>query len=180
MFLTKEQYYKRRWFLAILFLLSGFCLLYLSYGLFYYNKDKSELTTKNTLPTVIKIEKTKIGDTPLDFLTIINNNEKFSASINDSILKQLSILYNLPDLNSFSFGNELVFEKGNKSYKYSYSDDRLYELEINGIKIITYQKKKPYMAYLILIIALAWISFQVSVLYRLKTKGIKVYDDYKS
>jgi hypothetical protein len=176
MILSKEQYYKRRWFLAILFLLMGFWLLYLSYGLFFYNKSEGELIKKTTPPAFFKIENVKISGTPMVFLTILNNDKKISSLIDDTIINNLSKIYNLPDLNRYSFGNELYFKNDTKSFKYSYAKDKLYELKIDEIKVLTYKKKKPFMAYIVLIIALGWISFQVWVLYILKTKGIKAYD----
>ncbi|MFD0993572.1 hypothetical protein [Tenacibaculum geojense] len=175
MILSKEHYYKRRWFLAILFLLMGFWLLYLSYGLFTYNKNKSELITKNSTPSIIKIEKIRISGSPSVALTIVNDNAKISAIINDDIINKLSEIYNLPDLNKYSFGSELIFNNNRKSYTYCYFKDRLYQLEINDVEVIVYNKSKSFMGFLVLIVALAWISFQIWVLYTLKTKGLKAY-----
>lgn len=176
MILSKEQYYKRRWFLAILFLIVGFLLLYLSYGIFSYNVSKDELIVKNKRPQLIKLALTGSNDSNSLILTVEDNEKKVSGIINDSLLRTFSKIFNIKDLNRYSFGNELSFtekELSGKEYRYSYRKDRLYELEINNVKILEYHKKEPTLGYIILIIALFWITFQVWIIYRLATKGIK-------
>ncbi|MFL1894054.1 hypothetical protein ACJRPK_00025 [Aquimarina sp. 2-A2] len=181
MILSKTQYYKRRWFLSILFLLVGFLLLYLSYGLFSYNKDKSDLTTMHTVPLSIKIEKIKISGSPSLVLSIENKEKEFSTIINDSALKKIVTIFHQPILNKYSFGDKVVLgsnNTNNKIYQYSYAEDKLYELEINGIKIIEYKKQTPILGYIVLIISIICISFQIWVIYILITKGISVYDQF--
>ncbi len=136
MFLSKEDYFKRRWFLAVLFILIGFMLLYLSYGLFYYNKDKSDLAIRYTIPKLIKIN--KIDDPPSVALTILNDKNKIvSAIINDSTFHKVALLFKQPALNKYSFGNQIIFNKSVvKTFKYSYYRGKLYELEIDGVKIV--------------------------------------------
>jgi hypothetical protein len=181
-FLSKKEYYKRRWFLAILFLLMGLLLLYLSYGIFSYNKNKSELITKNSAPSLIMIEKIRIGDSPFVALAILNDEKKkVSTVINDSVIDKLAFIFQQPTLNRYSFGSEIIFDKNivnDKQYSYSYSKNKLYELKIDGIKVIEYKKKSHFLGYLVLVVALVWIGFQIWVIYILATRGISVYDDF--
>src|SRR5690606_20813650 len=121
MILSKEQYYKRRWFLAILFLVVGFLLLYLSYGIFSYNVSKDELIIKNKRPQLIKLALTGSNDSNSLILTVEDNEKKVSGIINDSLLRTFSKIFNIKDLNRYSFGNELSFtekELSDKEYRY--------------------------------------------------------------
>ena len=181
MILSKEQYYKRRWFLAILFLIVGFLLLYLSYGIFSYNVSKDELIVKNESPQLIKLALTQANNSNSLILTVEDKENKISGIINDTIITTFSKVFNIDNLNRYNLGNGLVFtdkELLGKEYRYSYWRDRLYELEINNVKILEYHKKEPTLGYIVLIIALFWITFQVWIIYRLVTKGIKNYDQF--
>src|SRR5690606_35908530 len=128
MILSKEQYYKRRWFLAILFLIVGFLLLYLSYGIFSYNISKDELIVKNEVPQVIKLALTESNNSNSLILTVEDNEKKVSGIINDTIITTFSRVFNINNLNKYNLGNGLVFtgkELSGKEYRYSYWKDRL-------------------------------------------------------
>ena len=50
MILSKDKYYKRRWLLAILFMLIGFLLIYVGFAIFSYDKSRKELFFSNKVP----------------------------------------------------------------------------------------------------------------------------------
>lgn len=181
MFLSKQQYYNRRWFLSILFILVGFLLFYLGCNMLLFNKGKDELDKINETPSLIQIEKKDIGNSPSLILSVFYKRTKKETVISEFEVDKLALLFNQPDLNAYSFGNKAQFkgsQLANKTYRYTYYNDKLYELKINDIDIVNYKQNKPILGYVILIISILWMSFQVRSIFILITRGTKVYDDF--
>lgn len=171
--LSKEQYYKRRWFLSILFLYFGLWLIYMAYGMFEYNKNKEDLAIGTEVPLKIFIEKSSGTDN--SYLTLIFLNGKIGCVIEQYEKDKLKSFANLGKLieNEKPINSSLL---NGFSFEYRYWKDRLYELKIDNNTIIEFKKGKNTIAYVIFIVGLFWTSFQGWVITTLITKGITVYD----
>ncbi|MBT2160029.1 hypothetical protein [Zobellia barbeyronii] len=173
MILSKEKYYQRRWFLAILFLLSGIWLIYMAYGMFGYHRDKEELSKGNTVPLKFLIEKSE--STKNRFVVLFIENKKIGSVIEES---EIDKMIGLTGKKNFAIIDSPVLrnELSEISFEYLYWNDKLYELKVNGNTVIEYKKESKFLAYLFLTIGIFWTSFQIWVIVTLATKGVSVYD----
>lgn len=171
--LTKENYYTRRWFLAVLFLISGLWLTYSAIGMFGYHRNKEELNKGITVPEKMLIEKSK--STKNKFVSIFLENKKIGSVIEETAIEKM---IELTGNREFTIIDSPVLssELNNLSFEYLYWKDKIYELKINDHTIIEYKKEGKSLAYLFLTIGIIWTSFQVWVIITLVTKGISVYD----
>lgn len=175
--LSKEQYYKRRWFLSILFLFSGLWLSYMAYGIFEYNKNKEELALGTEVPVKMFIEKS--SETDNRFLNLVFENGKIGTVIEQDEIEKMKSVTNLNELivNSIPINNSFLSDF---SFEYRYWKDKLYELKINNNIIVEFKKRNNTIAYVVLIAGLLWTAFQVWVLITLASKGVSIYNrDFK-
>lgn len=171
--LTKEHYYKRRWFTTILFLISGFWLTYMAYGMFGFHRNKEELNKGKTVPLKILIEKTESSKNK--YIELFFENTKIGSVIEQNEIERLIELTGKNDLAILN-SPVLFNETTNISFEYFYWKDKMYELKVNENIIIQYKKESKSLAYSFLTIGILWTSFQIWVIYTLATKGLSVYD----
>ena len=174
MVLNKEQYYKRRWFLTILFLISGLWLIYVSYGIFSYNKNKEELHLNSNIPELLEI---KNNDKDYKSLYLKFDDNSVSSVIKDAEINKITSILKE---NNINHGNSLKLNKNelkNFDFRFLYWKDKLYELKINDEIIIPFKKGNNKIAYIVLGIGIIWTGFQLWALFTLITKGRKVYDE---
>lgn len=171
--LSKEQFYKRRWFLAILFLMSGLWLIYMAYGMFGYHKAKEDLIFSTTKPVEFYIEKS--DETKNRFLYLVLTNKKISAVVEQYQIDLLQSIMKIDEYNSNSLKKN-SFELNDFSFEYRYWKDRLYELKVNKNVIIEFEKVDKTIAFVVLGIGILWTAFQAWVIFTLSTKGISIYD----
>ncbi|MEO0525857.1 MAG: hypothetical protein AAFZ89_01455 [Bacteroidota bacterium] len=177
--MSKEQYYKRRWFLAILFLGLGLWLLYLGYSMLGYNKEKDELFSSTDTPCGIEIKYDKTGKYRNIHLVHCNTTNSISSVLDKNEHDKLwyvieKKIKQIGNKNSFSLEhNELKV----LDYQYLFWKDKLYELKIDNETIIAYEMGSNKIAHTVLTVGLLWTGFQVWIIYTLLTKGRKVYDE---
>lgn len=172
--LTKEKYFKRRWFLSVLFLLSGLWLIYSAYGMFTYHKNKEELIKGVTIPSKILIEKSE--STKNKFVALFLQNKKIGSVIEQKGIEKIIELTGKEELgitNSPVLSNQLT----GVAFEYLYWKDKIYELKINNDTIIEFKEEGNYLAYLFLAIGILWTGFQAWVIITLIKKGVSVYDE---
>lgn len=173
--LSKKTYYQRRWLKSVVWFL--FSIVAIVYGIIGLNniKEYHELSLLTEAPKGLKINAKKKGYILLELIT---ETKKLESVITEAQLIRLWKQFDPAMVPQNPYGAVVgvqAFE--NLKLRAKYCNIFLYELDINETKIIPFEKRKISLPMGMLIVGFISLGFQIWVLYTLKTKGEKVYDD---
>lgn len=173
--LSNETYYQRRWLKSVVWFL--FSIVLIVYGIIGLNniKEYDELSLLKEEPISLQINAKKGGYILLELIT---KTKKLECVITEAQMNRLWEQFDPDTAPQNPYGAVLrrqVLE--GLQLKAKYWDIFLYELEINSIEIISYEKRKASLPIGMLIVGFISLGFQIWVIYTLSTKGIKVYED---
>ena len=173
--LSKETYYQRRWLKAVVWFL--FSIVLIVYGIIGLNniKEYDELTLLKEDPISLQVNAKKRGYILLELIT---KTKKLESVITEAQMNLLWEQFDPAKVAQNPYGavaGVQAFE--NLKLRAMYWDIFLCELDINEVKIISFEKRKVSLPIGMLLLGFISLGFQLWVLYTLKTKGIKVYDD---